>query len=210
MNYSIKNNNYEVEIIKKNNKNTYIRVNNDLKIIVTTNYLMPNYKIKTLLDCNTKSLEKMISRQIDKTDFSKNFYYLGKKYDIIIIPTLKKVIKSDTKILVNSLNSLNDWLKKQMGMVFIERLNYIYNLFEETIPFPKLKIRDMKTRWGVCNKNNSITLNSQLIKYNITEIDYVITHELSHFLYFNHSKYFWNIVEKYCPNYKKNRVNLKR
>ena len=41
-----------------------------------------------------------------------------------------------------------------------------FDLFEEKIPYPKLKIRNMKTRWGVCNiKDNSVTLNSKLIEY---------------------------------------------
>ena len=83
-------------------------------------------------------------------------------------------------------------------------------MFEENIPYPNLKIRKMKTRWGVCNrKNNNVTLNSELIKYGYDQIDYVITHELSHFVHFNHSKDFWMTVSKYCPNYKKIRKSLK-
>ena len=68
----------------------------------------------------------------------------------------------------------------------------------------------MKTRWGVCNiRDNSVTLNSKLIEYDIEELDYVIIHELSHFIHFNHSKAFWNQVEKYTPNYKQIRKKLK-
>ena len=68
----------------------------------------------------------------------------------------------------------------------------------------------MKTRWGVCNKRDtSITLNANLMKEKIECLDYVIVHELSHFVHFNHSKEFWNTVEKYCPYYKKIRKSLK-
>ena len=68
----------------------------------------------------------------------------------------------------------------------------------------------MSTRWGVCNRsNNTITLNSELIKYGLKQIDYVIIHELSHFIYFDHSKNFWLQVSKYCPNYKEVRKTLK-
>ena len=77
-------------------------------------------------------------------------------------------------------------------------------MFDEDIPFPKLKIRNMKTRWGVCNRrDNSVTLNSKLIHYSLNEIDYVIVHELSHFVHFDHSREFWNTVCKYMPDYKK-------
>ena len=53
----------------------------------------------------------------------------------------------------------------------------------------------MKTRWGVCNRsNNTITLNSELLKKEITLLDYVIVHEMCHFKHPNHSKDFWNEV----------------
>ena len=56
----------------------------------------------------------------------------------------------------------------------------------------------MKRKWGYCNKREKlIKLNSELIKYSINEIDYVIVHELSHFIEFNHSKNFWKYVKKY-------------
>ena len=86
----------------------------------------------------------------------------------------------------------------------------IYNLFEEKIPYPAIRIRSMKTRWGVCNKRTKvITLNSKLIRESIDKLDYVIVHELSHFVCFDHSSSFGALVEKYCPNYKKIRKELK-
>ena len=54
-----------------------------------------------------------------------------------------------------------------------------------------------------------VTLNTELIKYGYEQIDYVIIHELSHFVHFNHSKDFWSLVEKYKKNYKVNRKNLR-
>ena len=83
-------------------------------------------------------------------------------------------------------------------------------MFEESILLPNLKIRKMKTRWGVCNiKTNNITLNFYLSRYNIECLDYVIIHELAHLLEANHSKKFWNIVSKYCSNYKDIRKKLR-
>ena len=68
----------------------------------------------------------------------------------------------------------------------------------------------MRRKWGYCNKRKSlIKLNSDLIKYSINEIDYVIIHELSHFLEFNHSKRFWSFVKKYKKDYKEAQKVLK-
>jgi len=151
----------------------------------------------------------MIDKDKEKNEYQNKFYYLGHLYDIIIVPSFDIEITED-KIFVKSEEYLNKWLKKQTEIIFKQRLYITYNLFKEEIPYPNLKIRKMKTRWGVCNrKNNNVTLNSELIKYGYDQIDYVIIHELSHFVHFNHSKDFWTLVSKYCPNYKKIRKSLK-
>ena len=61
----------------------------------------------------------------------------------------------------------------------------------------------MKTRWGSCNYNKRyVNINIELIKRSRFEIEYVILHELAHLKHPNHSKKFYDYVEKYMPNYK--------
>jgi len=201
--YKIDGEKYNVVVEKKANKNTYIKVKDDLTIYVTTNYLVRKSDIKHLLFQEEDYLRKVLNKVKSKNEKNKEFYYLGQKYDIIIVP-FDKIEVDETKIYVNSDISLEKWLKKQMKEIFSERLKLCYELFEEKIPFPELKIRMMKTRWGVCNRRNlTVTLNSKLIRYDMNVIDYVIIHELSHLVHFDHSKAFWKTVEKYKPDYKK-------
>lgn len=205
--YKLNGETYKVLVIKKNNKNTYIKIKEDLTIYITTNYLTTKREIKTILDNEKEFLNKALSKAKKKLEKNQSFYYLGKKYDIIKVPFENIEIVED-KIYVKDDKSLEKWVKKETKCLFKERLEYNYNLFDEDIPFPKLKIRTMKTRWGVCNKRDlSVTLNSKLIEYSIHEIDYVIIHELSHLVHFDHSKEFWNTVEYYMPDYKKS-VNI--
>ena len=97
-----------------------------------------------------------------------------------------------------------------MQKVFDEEISICRKCFNN-LPDFKLKIRKMKTRWGVCNRhNNTITLNTELIKKKVDLIDYVIIHEMAHFYEGNHSKKFWAIVEKACPNYKLRRKELRK
>ena len=56
MKYELDNKEYEVVITRKNNKNLYIRVKDDLKIHVTCNYLTTKGMIKSVLDNNTNIL----------------------------------------------------------------------------------------------------------------------------------------------------------
>ena len=68
----------------------------------------------------------------------------------------------------------------------------------------------MSTRWGVFNRKlKRVILNSLLIRYPLEALDYVIIHELSHFVHFDHSKAFWTEVSKYSPRYKEIRKLLK-
>ena len=212
MEYVIDNKVYEVVIIKKRNKNTYIRVKDDMKIYVTTNYLTSKRYIKNLLDENYSYLVKMINNMCKKNEKKDLFFYLGNSYDIIFVNDLKKVDVDSNNFVIyaSNMRELNRWYNKVIKDTFIERFNYNYNIFDEVNVMPSLKIRKMKSRWGVYNRvKHSVTLNSELIKYNIRCLDYVIVHELSHVIHFNHSKKFWSLVSKYCNNYKDIKKELK-
>lgn len=201
---------YKVNVIRKNNRNTYLRVKSDLGIYITTNYLMPNYEIERFIRENISSIKRMIDRQVRKNLKNESFYYLGNKYDIVICNSIKKITFDDDHVFINDKKKLDKFLKDETVRVFNERLKINYDKFEERIPYPILKIRKMKAKWGYNRKlDNVVMLNFELIKYSIDEIDYVIIHELCHFLEFNHSRNFWNYVKKYKPNYKENKKVLK-
>ncbi len=207
--YELDGNNYNVLITRKPNKNTYIRFKNG-SILVTAPYFITNRQIIDMLNQNRNFLRKSIERDYKKEEKSSNHVILGEKYDIIIIDGISEIDYINKKIYLSSVSKYDSLIKKEMKKLYEERLEYNYSLFEEDIPFPTLTIRKMSTRWGVCNKKSiRVTLNSELFKYGIEEIDYVIIHELSHFIHFDHSKEFWALVSKYCPNYKIIRKRLK-
>ena len=207
MQIEINDNLYDVEIIKKNNRNTYIRVKNG-KIVVTTNYLSSKSSIKKLIEDNISSLEKMIDTDNKRMDKEDNFYYFGKKYDVIY--GFNDVEFVNDKIYAPNKQKLDKFILKELTRIYQERLDYWYNEFEENIPVPNLRIRKMTSRWGVCNiRSHNVTLNYNLSRYDICCLDYVIVHELSHFIHHNHSKNFWLLVEKYYPEYRKCKKMLK-
>lgn len=204
--YILDNKEYPIEIIRKNNKNTYLRVK-DGKIIITTNYLTSLTAINKLIKNNTAFIDKALNKSnLKKEDDS--FKLFGNSYDIIYGFNDTEI--DNNKIYTKDNKSLNKYLSKYIYNIYEERINYYYNLFEENIPIPNLKIRKMTSRWGVCNiKNHNVTLNLELSKYNIECLNYVIVHELSHFIHPNHSKEFWFLVGKYYPNYKDIRKYLR-
>ena len=198
----------EVFITKKRQKNTYIRVKEDLNIYVTTNYFTTKEDILKLIENNITSISRMITRQEKKQQSEKEFTYLGKKYNLVLINSKEITLGLET-ILYNNLETLHKWLVKQANFIFLEELNKMYNIFPVNIPYPSLTIRQMKTRWGVCNtKTKRVTLNLELIKKDLKYLDYVIVHELAHLVYPNHQYEFWSLVGQVIPNYKSLRKEL--
>lgn len=210
MQLSYNNKDYEIVIEKKRTtRNTYIRVKKDLKIHVTTSIFTTNRFIENLIRENYDKIGKMIDQQEIKSKNNSGFFYLGKQY-VVIYSDIEGIKFDNNKVYLNHNFDIDKWYKKQAKTLFLERLDYNYKQFTKKIPYPKLRIRKMTSRWGVCNiRTHIITLNLELIKRDISYLDYVIIHEMSHLIHGDHSYEFWNLVEENMPNYKKYKEEMK-
>ena len=210
MNIKINNKIYNVEIIYKNNKNMYLRIKDDLKIVVTAPLKISEKKIQKFVESNIDYISKVIIQKEEVLAKKKDkFQYLGKLYDICYINE-RKIFLGEEKALIGKNVNIDNWYKKNAIEVFENYYNSCFQNFKEAKYKPLLKIRKMKGKWGVCNiTNKTITLNLELIKLNPNYLIYVIYHELCHLKHPNHSKDFWALVEKYVPNYKQIKKEMK-
>ena len=87
------------------------------------------------------------------------------------------------------------------------RVEYFADLMQ--LNYNKVVIMDNKRRWGSCTSNATLKFNYRLCMLPHKVIDYIIIHELSHLLEFNHSPRFYKVVESIMPDYKKYRNQLK-
>ena len=111
--------------------------------------------------------------------------------------------KTQDKISKKIIITNNDYCKSYAKKILVERLNEISN--DTGLSYNKVSIRNQKTRWGSCSSLNNISLNIKLIALPPRLMDYVIFHELVHTVERNHSKNFWNLLNKYLP--KSNQLN---
>jgi predicted metal-dependent hydrolase len=65
--------------------------------------------------------------------------------------------------------------------------NFTYN---------KVTVRNNKTRWGSCSRDNNINLNIHLVRLPAHLCEYVVLHELCHTLHKHHQKAFWQLLDK--------------
>lgn len=67
----------------------------------------------------------------------------------------------------------------------------------------KWSIRDMSARWGSCTvEDKTIRFALNLAHCSDEFIEYLVVHEMAHLFVASHSREFWNIVEKYIPDFK--------
>ena len=190
-------------------KNLYMRMKDSSTLKVTCNTFTPDFEIKNFINSHIKEIEKMYSFVKKKEDYDNTFMYLGDTYNVVYTDT-KQIMVSNGNIYFPNGYDINKFYTHEAKRIFKKHLDNCYNNFTRRIPEPSLRIRKMKTRWGVCNtKTHVITLNLELIKKDTKYLDYVIIHELSHLLEGNHSSRFWSVVEENYPDYKKMRKELK-
>ena len=90
----------------------------------------------------------------------------------------------------------------------IKRLEYFNQFYGFT--YRRVTIKNTVSRWGSCSKQGNLNFNYRIATLPSDISDYIIVHELCHLGEFNHSKNFWNLVEKTIPNYQELRNRLKK
>jgi predicted metal-dependent hydrolase len=76
-------------------------------------------------------------------------------------------------------------------------------------PVRKVTIRNQRTRWGSCSRRGTVSLNWRLVQVPVAVRDYIILHELMHLREMNHSRRFWALVAKACPDFKSSEAWLR-
>ncbi len=100
------------------------------------------------------------------------------------------------------------WLKKQAKALFEERLHHFAPLLN--VRWQKLSLSSASTRWGSARHDGHIRLNWRLIHLPISQIDYVVVHELAHLREMNHGPRFWEAVGDVMPDYAQRRKALRQ
>lgn len=139
--------------------------------------------------------------------------YMGRQYRL-------KVIKKT----INSIKVYNGWIHMQALRIaatslvvqlykwYTDRARIIFNeILAKVMPrfkrygvlAPDIIIRKMSKRWGSCTSSGKIILNTELIRASRPCIEYVIIHELCHLVHRNHSKTFYNLLNRLMPDWEK-------
>ena len=105
---------------------------------------------------------------------------------------------------------LEQWYRMEAKKRICERVEYYTKNYDFKKKVNKITIKDQKSKWGSCSSKCNLNFNYRLIMAPDDVLDYIVVHELCHFLHMNHSSQFWESVKTILPNYEKQKLWLKK
>lgn len=197
----------------------------DRRVVARVPYGLPKRQVETYFQKKSKWLIKHLDHfeqhppESEKTYIEgEEFTYLGNKVKLKLTTGATRVEITGENLIVRVKDPadkdmiarvIDRWYRKKAIEVLspryhemLDRLKYL------ELPETSLRFYKMKQRWGSCSLKGVITLNTELIKKDISLIDYVIVHEICHLKVHAHNKAFYNLVESIMPDWKKRKSNL--
>ena len=143
-----------------------------------------------------------------------SFLYLGRNYRLAIEENLSVPLKLsggnfqlDKKYLGKAEIVFKEFYKEKAKEKITERLKLIEDKFL-TKP-TSFKVIELKNRWASWSPNNKLNFHWKCAMAPVLVLDYIITHEMVHLKYPNHSPEFWNELDKKMPNFREHENWLK-
>lgn len=126
---------------------------------------------------------------------------IGDKYNLILLENNALFTVPANFVDATARAYLIKFYKKALDGYIKKRLP----IFEEEtgLKFLGYRIINNRSFWGECDYiNKKLTMSLKIVRENEEFIDYVLIHETCHLSIQNHSKDFYKLVSKFCPNYK--------
>ena len=101
------------------------------------------------------------------------------------------------------------WYREKAAIRLGERVGACWERFANPeMEMPRVRIRQMRTRWGTMSRSGLLSLNVDLVRAPRECIDYVILHELCHLEYPDHGAGFRARLEQVLPDWEKRKHRL--
>ena len=104
-------------------------------------------------------------------------------------------------------DTLREWLREEARRELTARAESYAAWMG--LEYASLRITSAKTRWGSCSGRDSLNFTFRLAMCPPEAMDYVAVHELCHVRHKDHSRGFWAMVERYCPDWRAQRQWLR-
>lgn len=144
-----------------------------------------------------------------------SFLYFGRNYRLSIVENQEVPLKLsqgyltlDKSKLTKAQDVFKQFYKEKAEQKIKERLKQIEEKFQEKPT--SIKVMELQNRWASWTPKHGLNFHWKCAMAPVPVIDYIITHEMVHLKYPNHSPEFWNELDKKMPNFKEHENWLKQ
>lgn len=196
-------------------RHTRIIVNDDASVVLKSPRISSREALR-ILEENKGWIDKKLSQQKQMVDLSfrsgEEIRYMGRLYSLTddvmfhdLNTCLQRVQADPTK---EQLSRCYDRFYRARAMEYLS--TRLRHLEERTgLRSKGLRFRKMRRRWGSCSSGGEITLNTRLMVLPGHLIDHVIVHELSHLRHMDHSKAFYEEMQRHHPKHRELQKELR-
>lgn len=198
------------------NRNMYITVQNG-EVVVNAPWYFTSNKIQQIVQEKKNWILSKMQEYEENLSNIQSVKIFGKNYDVqveyknikapelnlrenykieIILPAKYKKVGNE-QILKMSIEKMYEQIANTEIEDIMEKTRKMLGIAPEDY-----EIRKMEKTLGKC-EDGKITIAPELMQYKREVIEYVVAHEFCHLKYKTHGKRFYQIIEKYIPEYKK-------
>lgn len=175
----------------------YLRVKEGV-VVVTTPSFVSREEVNQFVDSNQAWIHRQMSKVSKPLQTGDTIHLLGQAYRVI-----------EDRSFYISKGHLHIVHNEKQWRAFIQQIfhNDLENRFyrwadEMGYQDTSLKFGFYTSKWGSCRKDlREIRLNSYLVLCDWDQIDAIIVHELCHLKFSNHSRAFYQEVNRWKPDY---------
>ena len=195
---------YSYDLTFKRMKSIIVKIRSG-QLVVSAPYHTSIEVIENMIYRNQDKLVKTIKNYHPQLSLEEGYVYIfGKKYELVIRDIGEKICRiHEQQLYVYSSDvkgAFERYAKEELYRYLNKKIKDLLPLFDKD--HVTIEIKKYKARWGCCYyKINKVSFNLALIYLRKELIDYVIMHELTHFIEANHSKRFYHELEMRMPDY---------
>ncbi len=212
-----KNNIITYTVNKAYNSDVYISIQNG-EVVINAPWYTTNSQIQKLVQERKQwILNKLAEYEEKRKEKMTKIKLLGQVYQIIVqyrnvktpsltiqeqniqveLPSKYKKI-GEQEVIEMLVNKMYQMVAEKEIENAMEKIRVMLEIAPEDY-----EIRFMERNLAKCIEQRKIIWNPKMVTYSKETIEYIVLHEFCHLRYKNHTKSFYQMLEKYMPNYEK-------
>lgn len=213
----------EIELIRSNRKTVSIHIERDGSVSARIPEKISNDEILKVLKSKEYQIHKNLAQwsQLNETKVvreyvnGQSFLYFGRNYRLQL--TDENIEGIEFKKGYFFLTYSNKDKAKELFVNFYknklkDKLYPIINRYKGLLDVNPndVKVMELQNRWASCTTKGNVNFHWKCAMAPIDVLNYIVAHELTHLIHQNHTKEFWNELDKVVPNYEKQLNWLKK